>query len=224
MNSYFIKEMNADVTYIELRLLLLLDCDEKNDKINEILMLLRNHNFIVNLTSLSYGNIISADKYYERDEVMSLTIDMNNDKMRFKFWNGMSTQWLYHVDDVRDALDTGRNNFTELYDKYEPITELIQDFAHKWRNSIYNISYKYKKDNFDIVYHIVFTNDIKQNNSATKILSKLNKELAMLDDDVKQDLNFKIEHSYQPVGCAPCERAKKEREKHESQNDKGQNV
>ena len=37
MKSYFIEEKDAEMTYIELRLLLMIDCDLKYDKITEIL-------------------------------------------------------------------------------------------------------------------------------------------------------------------------------------------
>ena len=209
MKSYFIEEKDAEMTYIELRLLLMIDCDLKYDKITEILNYLNNHRFIIDLTTLSI-NSIPPEQFLEKENVMSLTIDMLNNKLRFKFWNGASTQWLYH-----------------LYDKYQPLTEILYDFANRWKTSVHRISYRYypvDDDTVDVVYHFVFTQDVEDANYAGKLLKKINDEIISLGNDITNDLKFKIEHSFQGSGCAPCEKARKERERLESQNDKGQDV
>lgn len=226
MKSYFIEEKDAEMTYIELRLLLMIDCDLKYDKITEILNYLNNHRFIIDLTTLSI-NSIPPEQFLEKENVMSLTIDMLNNKLRFKFWNGASTQWLYHLDDLFNALNMGRQEFSDLYDKYQPLTEILYDFANRWKTSVHRISYRYypvDDDTVDVVYHFVFTQDVEDANYAGKLLKKINDEIIGLGNDITNDLKFKIEHSFQSSGCTPCEKARKERERLESQNDKGQDV
>lgn len=215
MNTYYIQEKDAEMTYIELRLLLYIDCKIKYKKIMELLNYLNRNNFIINLTTL-YCENMTAEYYRETEDVMSLTIDVVNEKMRFKFWNGASTQWLYHTDDVLNALKTGREKFSALYDKYEPVTEALLNFAHNWQNSIYRISYKYQKEDFDIVYHILFTEDVKKREYTNIMLSKINNEIIMLGEDVTKDLKFKLEYDFKTSTCVPCEQAKKERESLES--------
>ena len=219
MRTYYIEERQAEMSYIELRLLLFIDCDVKYRKITDILNYLMNNDFLINLTTL-YCEDLSADAFVEKKDVMTLTIDMVNDKMRFKFWNGASIFWLYHVQDVFDALNTGRNEFSEIYDKYEPVTEVLYDFQHRWSTSISHISYQYFPDDDDVelVYFIIFTDDVKQTNYASKLLSKIGKEIDMLGSDITKDLNFRIKHSFKTSGCTPCQKAREEREKNEKKD------
>lgn len=204
-----------DMTYLNLRLLLSIDCDLKYEKINELINFLNIKGFIVNLSTVNPN--LSSIYFGEETDVMSLTVEMSNDKLCFKFWNGISALWLYHLDDVFDALETGRNHFSELYDKYEPVTAVLFDFKNKWKTSIYSISYNYhpEDDDVDLKYHIVFFEDVKNTKYTNKLLKKIENEINMLGDDVTKDLNFRIEHSFRPTGCLPCEQAKKEREKNE---------
>ena len=50
----------------------------------------------------------------------------------------------------------------------------------------------------------------------SKILSKINKEIIMLGEDVTKDLKFSIEYEFESTGCSACEKARKEREKNET--------
>ena len=52
MRTYYIEETQTEMSYIELRLLLFVDCDAKYKKITDILNYLRNNDFIINLTTL----------------------------------------------------------------------------------------------------------------------------------------------------------------------------
>ena len=218
MRTYYIEEKNMEMTYIELRLLLFVDCDLKYQKITDILNYLNSKGFIINLTTF-YCEDRQAENFSEQQDVMSLSIDMVNNKMRFKFWNGASTFWLFHTKDIFDALDTGRNEFSELYDKYEPITEVLFDFKKRWRTSIYHISYEYyPDDDFELVYHIIFTDDVKDTNYSGILLNKIYKEITMLGSDITDNLKFKVEHSFRTLGCLPCQKAKEEREKNEGEN------
>lgn len=223
MNSYFIKEFNTEMTYIELRIFSYVECALKAEKILELLQFLSTRYFLVNLTNFRgedmLNDLITPENHYEREDVMSITIDTKNDKLRFKFWNGASTQWFYHTEDLFNALDTGREKFSELYDKYELVTDVLLDFKRRWSTSIFHISYNYSEsDEFDIIYHIVFYEEVKKANYTARLLDKINNEIIMLGEDVTNDLNFKIEHSFKDTGCKPCEKARKEREKNERQN------
>lgn len=195
------------MTYIEIRLLLKLDCELKIQKINNILFFLRNHNFLNNLTVIN--DDIRAEDIFEQDKIMSLTIDTRNDTLRFKFWNGISTMWLFHTKDLYDALDTGREKFTSLYDKYEPITDVLLNFKKQWSTSIDKISYNYNTNNdIDVIYDIVFVNEAQRNNYSQKILSKIYHKIDTLDIDI-DNYNFKINTSYQSE-CIPCQKKQQE--------------
>ena len=220
MNTYYIEETKAEMSYIELRLLLYIDCDEKNKKITELLNYMNANYFIVNLTTL-YFEGWSADNLGERQEVMSLTVDMVNDKMRFKLWNGISTFWLYHLKDVFIALNERRDDFSEIYDKYAPITKIFSDFKERWKTSVYHFSYEYypQNDDVEMVYFITFSEDVKKSNYTNHLLSKLNAEIAKLGTNVTQNLNFRIKHSFRTAGCLPCQKAKEERERERNERE-----
>lgn len=217
----FIKERDKEMTYLELRILTMIDCKPKHEKITELINFLKRNDFLCNLTYMLED--AKSDNFTEFNNRMSISVDLINEKLRFKFWNGASTQYLYHVSDLCNALDTGREEFTELYDKYEPVTEALYEFARKWQNSIYSISYDYLADKFDIIYTVTFTQDVKERDYTNIMLSKMSKEIEKLGTDVTKDLNFKLIHEFKST-CTPCEQARKERERRESQNDKGQSV
>lgn len=219
MKTYYIEERNMEMTYIELRLLLYAECRLKTEKITEILNFL-NYNGFINHLTMFYPEDMRAENIPERQNIMSLTIDMRDDKLRFKFWNGATTMWLFHVEDLFNALDTGRREFSELYDKYKPVTDTLFNFQKKWSTSIEEISYQYyPESDIELVYNIVFVDEVRKTNYATIILDKINKEIVMLGKDVTKDLNFHIKYTYKEVGCSPCEQARKERERNEHKRD-----
>ena len=212
MRAYYIEEKKMEMTYIELRLLMYVDCEKKYKKITHILNYLNANGFITNLTTF-YCENMRAENIFEQQDAMSLTVDIRDDRLRFKFWNGANTLWLYHVDDLLDALEAGRTKFAKLYEKYEPLTQFLLDFKNRWRTSIYHISYGYfPDDNTEIVYHITFTEDVKDAHYETILINKINKEIQTLDETLLKDLNFRIEHSFKIIGCYECERKRKERE------------
>lgn len=218
MRTYYIEERKMEMTYIELRLLTYIECEQKNEKISHILEYLNVHGFLVNLTIFRCEDI-SSEQIYEKEDVMSLTIDMRGDKLRFKFWNGASSLYLYHINDLFQALDTGRNRFSEIYDKYEPVTDVLFDFQNRWKTSIYHISYQYSdSDDVELIYHIIFNEEVKNTKYDSILLKKINDEVATLDGDVIKDLKFEIKHSFRTSGCLPCQKAQKEREKLEREN------
>lgn len=216
IDSYYIRGRKRRMTYMELRLLMEVECDAKIKKISEILSFLYTHNFLANLIVFSVDDF-QSENIVEKDDIMSLTIDMVEDKMRFKFWNGVSSMWLFHTQDLFDALNTGREEFSDIYDKYEEITDILLNFKKRWSTSIAHISYRYHPtENTDVSYHIVFSDGVKQTDSADEILNKINKELQKVDSSVIDGLKFDIQYSYKPSGCTECEKKRKEREQNEN--------
>lgn len=202
--------LEGDVKYIELRLLLSIDCKEKSRKITQILSFLNANGFITHLTILSLGDI-NAEDIIEHDNVMSLTIYMIDNTFKFKFWNGITVTWFSHTQDLFDEIRTGREEFASLYDKYEPITEILLDFKQKWTTFIQNIRYQYHPNaDIELTYNIVFFED----KYVDEILKKINKQITLLDRDVVKNLHFDIQISYASSGCIPCQ--KKARENNEN--------
>ena len=83
-NKYFINELGIEATYLELRIFSYLECEEKIKKITEILNFLNSHGFITNLTML-YHSMMRAENMIEHQGVPSLTIDLRDEKFRFKY-------------------------------------------------------------------------------------------------------------------------------------------
>ena len=59
MRTYYIEEKQMEMTYLNLRLLLFVDCDLKYKKITELLNYLNNKGFLVNLTAYRMKNAVS---------------------------------------------------------------------------------------------------------------------------------------------------------------------
>lgn len=202
-----------DVNYIELRLLLSLDCEKKYQIISKVLNFLNIHGFITHLTML-YSDDVDIKDVFEYNDVMSVSIYTIDNKIKFKFWNGITTMWFSHTQDLFDELETGREKNTLLYDKYEPITEILLDFKKKWTTFIHRISYQYHPNaTTELTYNIIFLDDTY----VDEILAKINKQISTLDTQITQDLNFDIQVSYTSSRCAPCE----ERRKHEERRNDG---
>ena len=77
MNKYFIKEYSMEMSVIELRICLCLDCKGRIDKITEILNYLNSNGFITNLVMM-YDESIRAENIEERPDLASLTIDLRD--------------------------------------------------------------------------------------------------------------------------------------------------
>ena len=88
-------------------------------------------------------------------------------------------------------------------------SSILLDFKKRWSTSIYRISYNYSPESdVEVLYNIIFSNEVKNTNYASKILSKINKEIIALGEDVTKNLNFDIKYDYQKTGCLPCQKAK----------------
>lgn len=213
MNSYHIVERNMDMTYIELRLLMEVECDLKADKITQILVFLNSHGFINCLTI--FNPSVHPENIIEQDNVMSLTIDMVKDRLRFKFWDGASVMWLYHTQDLFDALDTNRKDFNELYDKYEPVTEVLLKQKKIWSLFIEDILYQYHpNEDVEVVYEIVLIQEAKKSAAYDKIVASISNDMDLLDKN--EGFKFNIIYTFREIVCGPCERARREREKNEN--------
>lgn len=212
MNTYYITEYGKEMTYLELRLCAVLDCEGRIQKVTDVLNFLNIHDFLTNLVVV-YDNTMRAENFNERMDIPSLTIDLRDDKFRFKYWNGSETLWTYHTEDLFDELITGRDDYAKIFNRYKPVTDVIRDVKSRFKNSIERMNYTYyPHEEIEISYHLVFTKEIKESQTQNKLLDIINKEIIMLGEDVTDDLKFTIDFSFSHRNCIPCEEAKKKRE------------
>lgn len=224
MEKYFIKEYNTDMTLIELRICMFLCCQERIDKITEIMNYLNSNNFLVNLTML-YSDKIRAENIDEINDIPSLTIDTRDDKFRFKYWNGAEVFWAFHTQDLFELLISGRSNFEDLVHKYKPITDVIVSVQQEYHNSIRSVTYTYYPDDeIEIIYHLRFSRVVEDQKIENKFIKKIYDEINLLDiDGLADDMKFSIDFDFQDIsGCYACEESKIEREKNgiEEENQK----
>lgn len=203
MNKIFIKELNNEVTYLEFRILTYLECEEKIKKITEIINFLKQNGFLINL-SILYFKHFRAENIPEQNNVPSLTIDLRDDKFRFKYFDGAKTYWTYHTEDLFDVLITGREEFSQLINKYQPITDLLFRIK-KENNNIKFVRYRYyTEQNIDIQYEIQFFEDTKDKGIADITMKEIFRKIEELKiDDLQMDLFYTFEEK-----CLPCEKAK----------------
>ena len=151
MNKQIIEALNNETTYLEFRILTYLECEEKMKKITQIINFLKQNNFLINL-SVVYFNNLRAENMPEQKNIPSLSIDMRDDKFRFKYFDGAKIYWTYHLSDLFDVLLSGREEFSNFINKYEPITNLL--FRIKDENKdIKLVRYKYyPKSDIDISF------------------------------------------------------------------------
>lgn len=207
MNTYFINELNRDVTYIELRLCLKFGCMECFKKVNQILEFLNRNCFLSSLITI-YDISLTAESFQEREDVASLTIDMVNNKMRFKYWNGSEVFWSFNTQELCNILLEQREEYAKIYAKYYPITDTIRSIENRYSTSIRRVLYTYYPlENMDIKYLIIFTEDIK--GSEGHLLKKINDEINKLSDEVTKDLKFYIDFDFEDGECIPCKEAEK---------------
>lgn len=228
MNKYMIKELgDTPGTYLELRILMYVECEKKMNIITDILNFLNLNSFITNLTMLYYINEetqIRAENMPEKQGVSSLSIDLRDNKMRFKFWDGSKNFWAYHREDLYNCLIEGREDFMALSEKCEPISNAIFNMEKKYDRDILHVDYKYYPEDtdLDILYHVVFSSYIKEHKMENRMLEDINKEISLIGKDVLKDIKFKIDYSFDEHHCSPCEEARRKRE-NESKKNKEQN-
>lgn len=195
--------MNESSTYIELRILTYLECEEKMKKITYILNFLQRHNFLVNLTVIYY-NALRSENMPEQQDVPSLTIDMRDEKFRFKFWDGSKVYWVYHLENLFNVLIDGRTEFLQLVNKYKPVTDLLFNLKNE---NIKNIRYQYyPSSNIEIQYTVQFIKDAENKNVANFIMKDIFEQI----NDLKlNDLYMDIDYTFEKE-CIPCQKKKKE--------------
>ena len=204
MNKYDIKEINSECTYLELRILSYLECEAKMKKITEILNFLARNNFLVNLTRVYYYPV-KSEFYSEKYDVQSLTIDLQDDKFRFKYWDGATTYWTYHTQDLFKILIKGRNDFDSLVSKYKPITDLLFDIKEEKTGVIKWVRYKYyPEEDVDILYELEFRKHVEGTDILDNVLNYIHNRI---NDLGLKDLNMTIDYSFD-TECLPCQKAK----------------
>lgn len=209
MNKYYINELNAEATYLELRILTYVECEEKISIITKILNFLNSHNFLSNLTML-YHTAMRSENLFERQDSASLSIDMRDEKFRFKYWDGSKTYWAYHLNDLFDILVEGRKEYKQLVEKYNDVTMTLLNAKQKY-SEIDNITYTYyPSDNVDIQYNIQFVNDIKGNSAQIDMILKEMFDYIPKNENLKIDIIYSFKRP-----CIPCQ---KKREKQNESN------
>ena len=203
MNKNFIKELNRETTYLEFRILTYLECEEKMKIITHVLNFLKDNDFLVNL-SIVYYNALRAENMPEHQDVPSLTLDMRDDKFRFKYWDGSKVFWTYHLKDLKDVLIQGRKDFSELINKYQLVTDLLFKIRDE-NDHIKFVRYEYyPTSDIDIKYEIQFFKDAEDTSIADLIMKEIFKEVNSLpNNDFKMDIDYSFEK-----GCLPCQKAK----------------
>lgn len=217
-NKYFINELGVETTYLELRIFSYLECEEKIRKITEILNFLNHHNFITNLTML-YHSMMRAENMVEHQGVPSLTIDLRDEKFRFKFWDGAKTHWTYHISDLFLVLIQGRQDFIELSDTYAPLTQLLFDFKQRYNNDILSLKYMFYPPGFnvDVLYELQLSQKVKENNTTNLILQRIYEDINKLEN--VNALKFDIDYSFKEK-CTACEKAKEKQNEFIKKNTK----
>ena len=186
MNKYYINELNTEATYLELRILTYVECEKKITIITKILNFLNSHNFLTNLTML-YHTAMRSENLLERQDTTSLSIDMRDEKFRFKYWDGSKTYWAYHLNDLFDILIEGREEYRQLVEKYNDVTVALLSVKQK-HPEIDNIIYNYyPSDDIDIQYDIQFVSDMKGNSAQIDMILK------EMFDYIPQNEDFKID-------------------------------
>lgn len=205
MNKYYINELNTEATYLELRILTYVECEEKITIITQILNFLNSHNFLTNLTML-YHTAMRSENLFERQDVASLTIDMRDEKFRFKYWDGSKTYWSYHLNDLFNILVEGRKEYRQLVEKYNDVTVALLAVKQKHSDAIDTIVYNYyPSDDVDIQYDIQFVNDMKGNSAQIDMILKEMFDYIPKNEDFKIDIIYSFKHK-----CIPCQKKKEQ--------------
>lgn len=206
MNKYYITELGNNCTYLELRIFSFLECEEKIKKITEVLNFLNVHNFLTDLTML-YNGEMRAENVYEHQGKASLTIDLRDDKFRFKYWDGAATHWTYHTQDLFNILVKGREDYIKLSEKYKPVTKLLFAFRSDHFDQINRVTFTYyPSDDVDILYEIQFAESIKEQHGEDALLKEIYKQINDLE---LKDLKIDIDYDFSKK-CLPCEKRRQE--------------
>ena len=209
MNTYFINELDKNLTYLELRLCLKFGCMECFKKVNDILEFLNRNCFLASLITI-YDTTLSADSFVEREDVMSLTIDMVDGKMRFKYWNGSQAFWSFNTQSLCDNLLQQREEYAKIYAKYYPVTMAIKKTENDYSTSIRRVSYTYHPlEDIEMKYLITFSKSVQKTHAENDLLSIINHRITALGKKITDDLKFSIDFDFDSGECIPC----KEKEK-----------
>lgn len=209
MNKYYIKELETELTYLELRILTYMECEQKILTLTKILNFLNANRFLTNLTMM-YHMAMRSENLVEKQDAASLSIDMRDEKFRFKYWDGSKTYWAYHVDDLFNILVEGRKEYQDLVKKYNDVTLKLLETKQKYPE-VNRITYNYyPSDDIDIQYDIQFTKDMEDNKAKLDMILKEIFDYIPQNEDLKIDIIYSFKKP-----CIPCQK-KKERENEQS--------
>ena len=142
----------------------------------------------------------------------SLQHQFGINKFRFKYWNGSQIFWTYHFADLTKVLVQGRESFTDLINKYQPITDLLF-YIRDNNENIKFVRYKYYPiSEIDIEYEVQFFTEAEDKNIADIVMKDIFNQVNDLQlDDLKMDINYSFEKE-----CIPCQKAKEKQNEREN--------
>lgn len=206
MNKYYIEELGTELTYLELRVLTYMECEEKILILTKILNFLNSHNFLTNLTMM-YHTAMRSENLIEQQDSASLSIDMRDEKFRFKYWDGSKIYWTYHIDDLFNILIEGRKEYENLLNKYNEITIKLLTIKQKYSDKIDRITYNYYPfDDIDVQYDIQFVKEMENNIAEVDMILKEMFNYIPQNEDLKIDIIYSFKKP-----CIPCQKKKEKK-------------
>lgn len=205
MNVYYIDEYDTDMSLLELRIGELKDCNIRKAKISKILDFLNTNNFLTRLTMI-LDDDTDMSLIPEFLNIPSLSINMRDGRLCFKYWNGHETIWVYHTEDLFRILIDKRNEYIHQYKQYMPITDILMEMKDALKTCIRRVTYHYAPHrDIPLRYHIIFTQSAMHHNMYQDILDGINLRINNLDMDLNS-LAYDIDYSFEDDECLSCQK------------------
>ncbi len=216
LRNNLIYEDGVQIKYIELRLCLLLDCEVKYKKITKIIDYLHENKYCIDLRLL-YADNMRIENLDEKVSIPSVSIDMRDGYLRFKYFNGQDIYWTYHTKDLFDLINENQHAIQDLLDKYQFIIDILNDLRKKFSEDFVGLSYDFPPHDDEEIFIMLHLHAIEGMDIFKFILDLFFKEFNMHKEAQQDDLKFVIKHKIvEDKKCSACEKAKKEREMKEN--------
>lgn len=209
---------NDDITikYIELRICLLLDCEEKYKKITKIIDWLHENNYCTDLRLL-YTQEIRSENIDEKISIPSISIDSRDNYLRFKYFDGEDVYWVYHTKDLLNLIQDKENNISKKIQKYQFMINILNDLQKKFSEDFISLSYDFPIEDEEEILFMLYLKEIPGMDIFKIILDLFFKEFYMCEESKQDDLKFIIKHKIvEEKKCTACEEARKRKEKNEN--------
>lgn len=219
LRNNLIYEDGVQIKYIELRLCLLLDCEVKYKKITEIIDYLHENQYCIDLRLL-YADNMRTENLDEKVSIPSISIDMRDEYLRFKYFDGQDIYWTYHTQDLFNLINENQHTIQELLNKYQFIIDILNDLQKKFSEDFIGLSYDFPPHDDEEIFIMLHLHPIEGMDIFKFILDLFFKEFNMHKEAQQDDLKFVIKHKLveDKKKCTACEKAKKEREMKENES------